>query len=245
MSFDSQPLPLEIRMLGQTPLEDMLQLQASIQRSQRRAAERRITVLLCEHPRLVTIGRHGSRADIRLTDAQLRRKSLETRWVPRAGGSVLHGPGQIGLYAIASLNAWGRGAEAWRATLASSILAALERLHVDVTGDLRRGILWGRSGILAVVAARAYEQMAGFGAYLNVNPDMRDYAYVDAAPIAGPHAKNRTMGSLMSETRSAGRMVKVRSALVESLAEAFGAPRYHLLTGHPDLGGTRSAIRAG
>ena len=63
----------------------------------------RITVLLCEHPALISVGRTGSRGHIRLTNEQLRMRQLEVRWVSRGGGCVLHGPGQIAVYPIVPL----------------------------------------------------------------------------------------------------------------------------------------------
>jgi lipoyl(octanoyl) transferase len=55
------------------------------------------TLVLYDLAPSITIGRLGSRADIDLSDDELRSRRLEVRFVGRGGGAVLHGPGQIGI----------------------------------------------------------------------------------------------------------------------------------------------------
>ena len=57
-----------------------------------------IALLLCEHPNLITVGRAGSAADLSLESDLLRSHRLETRWVGRGGGCVVHTPGQLAIY---------------------------------------------------------------------------------------------------------------------------------------------------
>ena len=66
------------------------------------------------------------------------------------------------------------------------------------------------------------------GAFLNVNPEMRDFGRVF---VAG----GQTMSSLLSHRALPTKMSKVRAALVTHLAEALALERYHLHTGHPLL----------
>src|SRR5581483_11812554 len=51
-------------------------------------------VLACEHPPLITVGRHGSRAHIRFEPQDLQTRHWDVRWVNRGGGCLLHLPGQ-------------------------------------------------------------------------------------------------------------------------------------------------------
>jgi lipoyl(octanoyl) transferase len=66
------------------------------------------------------------------------------------------------------------------------------------------------------------------GAFINVNPAMRDFGRVE---VAG----GQTMSSLLSQRALPTKMTRVRAALVTHLAEAMGLERYHLHTGHPHL----------
>ena len=103
MASSPSQIPIEFRMLGLTGFDTILQLQSQLQREVWRSAQPKLTVLFCEHPRLVTIGREGSRAHVRLTDEHLKRRRLSLRWVARRGGCVAHGPGQLAVYAIGPL----------------------------------------------------------------------------------------------------------------------------------------------
>jgi lipoate-protein ligase B len=66
------------------------------------------------------------------------------------------------------------------------------------------------------------------GAYLNVNPVMRDFGRVE---VAG----GQTMSSLLPKRALPTKMTRVRAALVTHLADALELERYHLHTGHPLL----------
>ncbi len=46
-----------------------------------------ITLLVCEHPPIITIGRGGSRAQLRASAAELASRQIEVRWVNRGGGA--------------------------------------------------------------------------------------------------------------------------------------------------------------
>ena len=82
------------------------------------------------------------------------------------------------------------------------------------------------------------------GLYLNVNPAMRPFAFVDVLPPERlePHRKT-TMGCLLAERRTAVRMSRVRATLIEGLAAAFSSQRYHVHTGHALLVRSSGALR--
>ena len=62
------------------------------------------SLLLCEHPPLITVGREGSRAHILYEPAELQARQWHIRWVNRGGGCILHLPGQLAIYSVLALN---------------------------------------------------------------------------------------------------------------------------------------------
>jgi lipoyl(octanoyl) transferase len=88
--------------------------------------------------------------------------------------------------------------------------------------------LAGRSGVLAAIGVSVRQGVTMHGAFLNVNPEMRDFGRVF---VAG----GQTMSSLLSHRALPTKMSKVRAALVTHLAEALALERYHLHSGHPLL----------
>jgi len=234
--LDAPALTVEFRLLGRVPFPAFLALQNRLMFEAGAQDRTRIVVLLCEHPTLITVGRSGSRGHIRLTDKQLRRDRIAVRWVGRGGGGVLHGPGQLAIYPIVPLDQVGWSVGQYMRRLQSAVVGLLERLNISAR--TRRGIygVHGRTGLLAAAGVVVRRQTTGHGVFINVNPQMQKYAFIDTDPMADTGAGEKTtMGCLLAERRSGIRMTGVRAALIESMAEAFESPQYHLFTGHPWL----------
>ena len=96
--------PLEIYMLGLVDFEEVQQLQRRLvyDLGERGGA----SLILCEHPPTISVGRSGSRAHI---VARRRRRcaalGIKVHWVNRGGGCVLHLPGQLAAYLALPLEA--------------------------------------------------------------------------------------------------------------------------------------------
>ena len=92
----------EYRYLGRTPYAEALALQQSLHESRKRN-EISDTLLLLEHPHVITLGRAANRANI-LVDEQTRtEKKIELFETGRGGDVTYHGPGQLVGYPIISL----------------------------------------------------------------------------------------------------------------------------------------------
>ena len=92
----------ESRYLGLTAYAEVLALQQSLHDSRKRN-EISDTLLLLEHPHVITLGRAANRANI-LVDEQTRtEKKIELFETGRGGDVTYHGPGQLVGYPIISL----------------------------------------------------------------------------------------------------------------------------------------------
>lgn len=92
----------ESRYLGRFSYADALTLQQSLHDARKRN-EAPDTLLLLEHPHVITLGRGANRANI-LANEQLRaEKSVELFETGRGGDVTYHGPGQLVGYPIISL----------------------------------------------------------------------------------------------------------------------------------------------
>lgn len=236
LSGEASAFPLQFHLLGHVPFESCLALQRRLVYEAGGRGDGGITVLLCEHPWLISVGRLGSRAHIRLTNEQLRRRQLEVRWVSRGGGCVLHGPGQVAIYPIVPLRWHGWSVGEYLGRLKSAIASTFDQLAIKHEQADAWGGIWGRSGQLAAWGVAVRNWIAMHGAYINVNPQMTHYPFVDVVDPPGSLAGGKaTMGSLFAERRRAMTMPKVRATLIPQLAAALGTERYHLFTGHPLL----------
>jgi lipoyl(octanoyl) transferase len=221
---------VEAFLLGQCDFDALLALEHRLVYEAGDRADGQITLLVCEHPPLVTVGRFGSRDHVRLAPRELASRQLDVRWVNRGGGAWMHAPGQLAIYPIVPLAWHGWTVGQYLGRLQQGLLDTLN--EVGITGQTRDGWhgIWGRSGQLATVGVAVRNWTTYFGAYLNVEPALNAFRYVISDPQLGTPAS-----SLAAERRQRINMSAVRAALVPRLAGAFGCQRYHLYTGHPLL----------
>jgi lipoate-protein ligase B len=133
MSTRSAARHLEVRHLGRVPYGEALELQREL-RDRRLADEVPDTILLLEHPDVVTFGRGADPANALLSDEALRRSGYDVYRVNRGGDVTYHGPGQLVGYPILDLEP--RGADVHR------YLRQLEGVLSDALADF--GIAAGR-----------------------------------------------------------------------------------------------------
>ena len=86
------------------------------------------SLLMCEHPPMISVGRHGSRAHILYEPAELQNRGWPVRWVNRGGGCVLHLPGQLAIYPVLALDSRGWGIQTYVEQLQQVVLAVLDDL---------------------------------------------------------------------------------------------------------------------
>lgn len=93
------PAPLRAAWLGQMRFAPALELQLALREA---VADGRVppTLLLVEHPAVLTLGRRGARSDVLFSDAQLAAFGVEVCETPRGGQVTLHAPGQLVAYPI-------------------------------------------------------------------------------------------------------------------------------------------------
>lgn len=226
----------EFRLLGRVPFAAFLALQSRLVYEAGGWDEPRIVVLLCEHPDLITVGRAGSRGHIRFSHEQLKHEQLDVRWVGRGGGCILHSPGQLAVYPIVPLGLLGWTVGEYLRRLQRGLVDGLAELGVRGETSSNSFGIWGRSGLLAGVGVAVRSGIACHGVFINVNPAMRRYAFVDVfPPHPDPDSGKSVMSCLLAERQATVRMSGVRAALVKTLAAAFGCERWHMFTGHPWL----------
>jgi lipoyl(octanoyl) transferase len=189
-------------------------------------------LLLCEHPPLITVGRHGSPGDISLTPDELAARQWPVRWVPRGGGCFLHLPGQLALYPLMNLERLGLDVPAYLRRLQEVLIALLDDfgIHASYRPDQAGVHVGGR--LLAALGIGVRGGISLFGAVINLDPDLTLFRLVHTgAPGDGP------MTSLARERKGPLRTALVRQRLLEHFARVFGFERTELFfapPGQPD-----------
>lgn len=220
---------VETFLLGQVPYLQCLQLQQRLRRQVATRGDGQIVVLMCEHPEVITIGRGGRPSDVAACGA-LRSREIDTHWVNRGGGTLVHCPGQLAVYPLVPLDWHGFSPGEYLGRLQAALVRTLTELGVQVHLPPGRWGVCGRTGQLAFLGVAVRDWTAWHGAFVNVSPAMGLFRLVQSGPPGHPAA-----GSISAERRGVVRMATVRAVLVRHLTEALGCDRYHLYTGHPWL----------
>lgn len=220
---------LEVYLLGVVDFDAALFLQERLVYELSGRDDSGGALLICEHPPLVTVGREGSPAHLRVDRPELRARQLDLRWVNRGGGCVVHGPGQLAVYPIVPL---------WRLNIRpADYPPRLLEAVIDVSGELRvpawpsedgRGVCC-RLGRFAEIGAAVKSDIAYHGMFVNVAPAMDLVRLVDSGPRA------QRLASLAAGRGRAMEMGAVRESLIRHLAAQLGYSRTHVYTGHPLL----------
>jgi lipoate-protein ligase B len=220
---------VEVHLLGTIDYGACLKLQELLHQRVGKRQDGQICVLLCEHPRIITVGRGGSAADVRSEAGLIRRREIEVRWVKRGGGTVVHTPGQLAVYPIVPLNWHGFSVGEYLDLLETAMLHTVRQL--GYSAERRPGLhgVWGRSGRLAQLGVTVRDWVTLHGAYVSVSPATGLLRLVE------PRSVDDRVGSLTAEHGKPVKMTAVRAEVVSQLTAAFGCNRYHLHTGHPLL----------
>jgi lipoyl(octanoyl) transferase len=192
---------------------------------------RRAALVLCEHPPLITVGRHGSWTEILCEPQELRARGWPIRWVNRGGGCLLHVPGQLAVYPVLALDRLGLGVQVYLDRLQAVLAAVLDDFQVQGTTRPGSPGVWVGARLIAGVGVAVRDWVSYYGAWLNVNPDLELFRCVRCGATAdGP------MTSLERERRGPLRPALVRERLLEHFADRFGFAHTALFSGHPSLG---------
>jgi len=163
--------------------EDALELQRDI-------AEARIdnriedTLLLLEHPPVITIGRSGNSKNILASREILESEGIRLYAVDRGGDVTYHGPGQLIGYPIIDLANHGKDIHLYVYGIEKSIVELLKREYAVQTEIVQGyvGVWYSTEKIAAIgVTVRSWITTHGFA--LNVDPDMNHFAMIHSCGI--------------------------------------------------------------
>jgi len=195
---------------------DRLQLELSAARSQGAVPD---TIILCEHPPTLTLGRASDpAAELVGGEEPYRALGWDVVRADRGGRSTWHGPGQLVCYPILDLRDHGKDLRQYAHDLERVLIEALAELGIDaVAGEDREHVgVWVEDRKIASLGIRVDSWVARQGFALNVDCDLDAFARfracgLDATPFT-------------SVARELGRDVGIddaRGPVLDALARVF------------------------
>jgi lipoyl(octanoyl) transferase len=181
---------IHLLQLGRIPYAEGLRIQAEIVAA-RKAKRIGDTLILLEHPPVLTLGRNSTRANILLNDESLANKGVEVHEVNRGGDVTYHGPGQLVGYPIFDLRGDLPGKRGphlgpvdFVRLMEEALILTCKDFGVPAQRICKRTGVWTlASGSitekkLAAIGVHVSLAVTSHGFALNVTPDLRDFEWV-------------------------------------------------------------------
>ncbi len=168
----------EYRYLGRTPYAEALALQQSLHDARKRN-EISDTLLLLEHPHVITLGRAAKLANI-LVDEQTRtEKQIELFETGRGGDVTYHGPGQLVGYPIISLAPDAQDVRRYVRNIQEVMIRTARDFGVEAEprGGEHVGV-WVGDDKLAAIGIRLSRWVTMHGFALNVTTDLEYFKLI-------------------------------------------------------------------
>jgi len=140
------------------------------------------TLLLLQHPPVITVGRGGGWEDIVAPADLLRREGVDLLPTDRAGRATYHGPGQLVVYPIFKLPDRDLHAYVWR--LEETAIRALEVYGLQAGRVEAHPGVWLAVNKIAAIGLAVRRGIARHGMALNVEPRMDHFDLLVPCGIA-------------------------------------------------------------
>lgn len=215
-------MALDIRSLGVLDYSEGLALQAALVEERRQGAIGD-TVLLLEHPPVITLGvktRQGPNHII-ASEAELAREGVSVHETGRGGDVTYHGPGQLVAYPILDLRPDRCDVHQYVRDLEEVLIRTVA--EYGVTGTRVQGLsgVWvgapGRERKIAAIGVRISRWITSHGFALNVTTDLRHFRLIVPCGIA-----DRGVTSLELELGRVVPMAEVEAAAARAFEAIFG-----------------------
>ncbi|UCE23322.1 MAG: lipoyl(octanoyl) transferase LipB [Candidatus Zixiibacteriota bacterium] len=131
----------------------------------------RDTILMVEHPPVVTIGKDGHKENYESLDQ-------EPFFIERGGDVTYHGPGQLVIYFIFNLARRGRDIHDFMAKIQDGIIHALAAIDIGAArGEEHTGV-WVDGRKIASIGIAVKNWISFHGAAVNLNTDLAEFEQI-------------------------------------------------------------------
>lgn len=228
--------------LGRVPYAEGLRIQAEVVAA-RKAQRIGDTLILLEHPPVLTLGRNSTRANILASDELLAQKGVEVHEINRGGDVTYHGPGQLVGYPIFDLRGDLPGKKGphlgpvdFVRLMEEALILSCKDFGVPTQRICKLTGVWTLAGgsvrekKIAAIGVHVSQAVTSHGFALNVSTDLRDFDWIVPCGIAdrtvtsleleSPQETPPTMGAAAnSVSANFGRVFQRQMLAVDSLEE--------------------------
>jgi len=142
-------------------------------------------LLFCEHPHVYTLGKSGEGSNLLISDEMLKRIDATYYRINRGGDITYHGPGQIVVYPIFNLEAFGINLKEYIHKLEEVIIKFLKDYGISATRLEGATGVWldvgvpGRERKICAIGVRASRFVTMHGLAFNINTNLEYFSYIN------------------------------------------------------------------
>lgn len=201
--------------LGTVEYQRALVLQHEVHQ-QRVASRIPDTLLLLEHPPVITLGRTADKSNLLVAEAELTRLGIAVKKVERGGDVTYHGPGQLVGYPIFHLREGLIGVRRFVEGVEMALVLALQDLGIPAEVQPKLVGVWVKGKKIASIGIAVREGVTLHGFALNVKKDLSGFRLIHPCGM-----KSVAMTAIEIEVGMADPPT-VRAAVVSGFERAFG-----------------------
>ena len=214
-------MTLDVRRLGRVEYGEALELQRTLVEA-RRSGKIGDTLLLLEHPPVITLGARsrGARTNVVASGDALQAAGVAVHETGRGGDVTYHGPGQLVGYPIFDLRPDRQDVHQYVRDLEEVLIRAIARFGVEGVRVPGLSGVWvgaeGREAKVAAIGVRVSRWITSHGFALNVTTDLTHFQLIVPCGIA-----DRGVTSLEHLTGHAVPLADAEDAIVDAMRQVF------------------------
>jgi len=210
---------INLLQLGKMDYLEALEIQCQLNEKVREG-EIKETLILVEHPPVITIGKHGEHDHILLTPNQAENEGVELIQTDRGGDVTYHGPGQLVAYPILNLRNYKKDIHLYVWRLEEVIIRLLNNEYNVQAGRASgkyTGVWIGDEKITAIgVAVKKWVTMHGLA--FNVNTNLEHFDWIIPCGLS-----DKRVTSLEKQIGKQADFNKVSEKVIHYFSEVFEA----------------------
>jgi len=217
-------MKLNVLFLGRCEYEKALSIQYNIL-EKRQNGEIGDTLIIVEHPPVITLGRHAIESNIIVSEKYLSDQDISLYNTNRGGDVTYHGDGQIVGYPIVNLREKGIGIRDFVHKMEEAFIDLLkDKFNIKARKDNEHTGVWVESAKILAIGLAVKKGVTMHGFAFNVNTNLDHFKLIVPCGISdkGVTSIEKIMGQAMD-------FDKACNLTVEYLCKGFGYSEYEII----------------
>ena len=212
------PELLAVHHLGLVNYDVAWELQKEIAASRISGALTHDTLLLVQHPPVVTLGRSTKPAHLLTSPELLAAYGIQLRDVDRGGDVTIHEPGQLVAYPILDLKRHRQDLHWYLRQVEQAIIHALDLIGLNAERQPGQTGVWREGRKVASIGVHARDWVTWHGVALNVENDLHTFDHVIPCGI-----NQVTMTTVAKECAAGGTAYPGWDAVCDAVVDGFAS----------------------